>query len=500
MNKYTDVIIIGAGLSGTYVALNLPTYLNVTILSLYKDNSSLAQGGIASCLGENDSYASHIKDTLIAGHYVNDKNAVKALVTDGPRHITSLIKRGIKFDSMTNDYLDLTLEGGHSHKRILHINGDQTGKELMEELNLQLNNYQNITRVNHASVIRLLKSGTTITGIIYEQNNQLHQLNAQFVVLATGGIGDLYSRTTNQEGSIGLGLAIASKIGVQIRDMCYMQFHPTAYYDENTKKNFLLTEALRGEGAHLVDHNMKRFMSGMHKDVDLAPRDIVSQAIVKVMIHTKSPYIYLDTRHLDSLFLKKRFPNIYVYLEQRHLILGKDLVPITPVAHYTIGGIIVTLDGRTNISQLYACGEVTSSGVHGANRLASNSLLECLVYGGRIAKSITKQYQKFYKHTIINYLSHYHFDFERPVDLTYYKKAIQTIMTTYVGIVRTSPGLIKAKIKLETLLNEVEPKRYDSTNYYIICDMFLVALMVINDALIHDSLGCHQKTKEKRIC
>lgn len=507
MVQTVDVVIVGTGLAGTYLALNLPTHMNIIMLSAHKDNSSLAQGGLATCVNPEDSVESHAEDTLVAGHYINNADTVRDLVKDGPSHLDNLINLGVPFDLDDTGAISATLEGGHSHRRVVHIEGDQTGISLMNTLKTQINARPNITIIHDATLTKLLDDSGRTTGIIYAKDQQLHTIHSQFIALATGGIGDLYKHTTNQPGCYGSGIALALQAGAKVRDMRYIQFHPSAYYNEKQNQYFLLTEALRGEGAHLVDHNMYRFMPNIHELAELAPRDIVSNAIYDVMTLNRIDYVFLDTRHLDNHFLKTRFPGVYGFLKEQGLTLGVDLIPVTPVAHYTIGGIVVDHDGRTTIDHLYACGEVTSSGVHGANRLASNSLLECLVYGSRAALSIARDFDFRYKcqHNENLDLSNLTRLFltkssERHIN---YATRIKDIMTRYVGISRTDDGLTLALRKLNSLNRLLNQIKFDNMHNYHAYNMTVVAMNVTNDALAHDSLGCHHKEqslKEQRIC
>lgn len=496
----TDVVIVGAGLAGIYVALNLPPHLNIIVLSNAKDNSSLAQGGIASCLVQQDSFDAHKEDTLLAGHYVNDLAAVTALVEDGPNHIQNLIDLGVKFDTRDNGEISVTLEGGHSHKRVVHINGDQTGKQLMNSLKLLLAEKKNVRVYKNTTALSLLKESNHIVGVTCANQHQVTQIIADHVVIATGGVGDLFESTTNQRGVVGLGMALADEVGAKIRDMRYIQFHPTGYFDHSRNRYFLISEALRGEGARLVDKNNHRFMTDIDDRLELAPRDVVANAIVDVMRNTEHPCVYLDTRHLSKAFLKERFPNIFVKLLEEGYELGTDLVPVNPVAHYTIGGIVVDLDGRTSLKGLYACGEVTSSGVHGANRLASNSLLECLVYGQRVAHTIADTNSlSSVSHDVLK-TPYANMVCVHGSDAADYKRLIQEIMTGHVGIRRDTFSLKQAKAKLEVLLSNLSTIRYERIDFALAYHMCQVALMITKDAMSHDSLGCHQiSTKIKGV-
>jgi len=476
--KTTDVLIIGTGLAGTYVALNLPTHLNITMMCHHSTNSTLAQGGIAISLDQKDSFEAHIDDTLTAGRHTNNLEAVRTLIENAPNQIHTLKKLGVEFDQDAQQNIQATLEGGHSYPRVIHAGGDQTGQSVMSLLD---------------------QKNQQVIGIVYEMDGTIQVLYAQHIVMATGGLGDLYEHTTNQVGSTGEAIAVAAFAGVKCQDMRYIQFHPTAYKNKD-RGYFLITEAMRGVGAYLLDAHKNRFMNHIHPLKELAPRDIVSKAIYDVIASTQEPFVYLDTRHLETSYLKERFPNIYKTLEKNGLILGIDLIPVTPVAHYTIGGICTDLMGRTNLKNLYACGEVASTGVHGANRLASNSLLECLVFGKNVAEHIvanhensslpayTKNPLELWKHTETKPSQNY--------DL--HKAYIQEIMTKHVGIVRYDDQLKLAKSKLTRLLHQLKKVRFDHVDHAKSYNLISVSLMVVEDALAHESLGCHYKETVKK--
>jgi L-aspartate oxidase len=495
--KTTDVLIIGTGLAGTYVALNLPSNMEITMLCHHSTNSTLAQGGIAISLDQKDSFEAHIEDTLTAGRHTNNVEAVKTLIESAPDQIHTLKKLGVEFDQDAQQNIHATLEGGHSYPRVIHAGGDQTGQSVMSLLDQKIQSAKNIRILSGASLLELIVDDQQAIGIVYEKNGTIQVLYAKHIVMATGGLGDLYEHTTNQEGSTGEAIAIAAFAGVKCQDMRYIQFHPTAYKNKH-KGYFLITEAMRGVGAYLLDAHKKRFMEPLHPLKELAPRDIVSKAIYDVIESTQEPFVYLDTRHIQTAYLKERFPNIYKTLEKDNLILGVDLIPVTPVAHYTIGGICTDLMGRTNLNNLYACGEVASTGVHGANRLASNSLLECLVFGKNVAEHIVSNHEhtslpsysmnppdhwKYTKTTASqNYLIH--------------KAYIQEIMTKHVGIVRYDNQLKLAKSKLIRLLHQLKKVRFEHVDHAKSYNLVSISLMVVEDALAHESLGCHYKEKE----
>lgn len=525
----TDVLVVGSGLAGTYLALNLPKHLNITILSSYDDNSSLAQGGIASCVKKEDSFDAHVEDTLTAGHFINTFEAVKGLVEEGPEHIERLIGYGVQFDLNNKGSVNATIEGGHSHRRVLHINGDQTGKGIMDGLRLELHRRNNIKVIHNAFVTRLILHpepykdlhhlnennalGRTVVGAEYEKDGIRSALYSRFTVLATGGMGDLYTHTTNHSGAYGSGIFLAHEAGAKIQDLRFMQFHPTAFHARNSGRYFLISEAVRGEGAYLLDYKQRRFMTDLHPLAELAPRDVVSQAIFQVLNKGPKDYVYLDTRHLDKDFLIKRFPGIYQHLRRQGYNMGEDLIPVTPVAHYTIGGIVTDSNGRTTMPGLYACGEVASTGVHGANRLASNSLLECLVYGNRAAEAITDAYKMETDwHNIVDRRSCESSCLSTSLQIitkepaqAYPEAAIQDIihqtkqlMTKYAGIRRTNEGLAEAKLRFKKLEKQLKELNNDTLLAHECHSRIALALLVTEDALTHDSLGCHYKTKENK--
>lgn len=488
--KFSDIIIVGAGLSGLYTALNLPSSLSVELLSAYEDNSSLAQGGVASCIEPGDTFHKHITDTLKAGHYINDLPAVAHLVSGGPEQIRQLIELGVRFDTNQEGDLATTLEGGHTNRRILHIQGDQTGKGIMDTLRGQLDLHKHIESTNQCHLLSLITEDNVVKGVIYMEDQCIYHHYANDVVLATGGLGDLYQQTTNHKGAIGTGIAIAHEAGAKCANMHYIQFHPTAFYEPDEGHRFLITEALRGEGAHLLDENGQRFMPDYDSRLELAPRDVVSKAIHNVLSKQSKPYVYLDTRHLHDDFLNQRFPGIAQYLLKHHITIGKDLIPVTPVAHYTIGGIVVDQQGRTSLDHLYACGEVTSSGVHGANRLASNSLLECLVYGKAIADVLSKTPPSTDTLSQVSELSDYQHMIMDSLDQGTIA-IVQKLMTEQVGILRSTEGLIATRNHFKSLLEHNKAKRHERWSAFYNYSMLYTSILVLDDAIENPSLGCH---------
>ena len=407
-----DVIVVGSGIAGLTAALRLreqvDTVLLVTKTVLNEGSTAWAQGGIAAAMDPADSPEEHLEDTLVAGVGLCDVAAVRALVTEGPQRVRELVALGAEFDRDAAGEILLTREGGHHRDRIAHAGGDATGKEISRALIEALHRVQSdpgIQVIEHALVVDLLKSeeaddgrvcGVTVHVIGEGQVDGVGAALARAVVLATGGLGQLYSATTNPSVSTGDGMAIALRAGAVMADVEFVQFHPTVLWLEGANgQQPLISEAVRGEGAFLVDRDQPdgvRFMQGAHELADLAPRDVVSRAIVARMQDLGTDHVFLDARHLGRDFLERRFPSIVATLRSHGFDLATDLVPVAPAQHYASGGVRVDLTGRSSLDGLYACGEASCTGVHGANRLASNSLLEGLVFAHRIADDITARF------------------------------------------------------------------------------------------------------------
>ena len=399
-----DVIVVGSGIAGLTTALRLrqrvDRVLLVTKTVLNEGSTQWAQGGIAAALDPADSPQEHLHDTLVAGAGVCDVPAVTALVHEGPARVHELVALGAEFDTDDEGELKLTREGGHLRDRIAHAGGDATGKEISRALIAALRVVQDdpgIEVIEHALVVDLLQDadsrvcGVTLHVIGEGQMDGVGAGLARAVVLATGGLGQVYSATTNPSVATGDGLAAALRAGAVLADIEFVQFHPTVLWlgEGSSGQQPLISEAVRGEGAFLVDRDGVRFMQGLHPLADLAPRDVVARAIVDRMHRTGDDHVFLDARHLGRDFLERRFPSIVARCRELGFDPATDLLPVAPAQHYASGGVRTDLVGRTSLDGLYACGEVSCTGVHGANRLASNSLLEGLVFAHRIADDIS---------------------------------------------------------------------------------------------------------------
>ncbi len=401
-----DVLIVGTGVAGLYTALNLRDDIRILMITknTFRDcNSYLAQGGISTSLGIFDE-ESYFNDTMKAGNYHNDTNAVKLLIKNSIKNINTLIKMGVPFDRIESK-LRYTREGGHSNFRIVHVK-DETGKWVTETLLNIATNKKNITMIENTTLIDLISKDNICYGGILKDSNKTYTVNSKFTILATGGIGGIFNSTTNIESLTGDGLNISLKNNIEIKDMEYLQLHPTVLYEPSAKgKKLLLSESLRGEGGIILNQNRKEFINS------LLPRDIVSTAILKEIEKTPdTPYVYLDMTKKSKEFLMNRFPFLYDECLKRGFTMDKDLLPIAPAHHYCMGGIKVDLFSRTSMDNLYSVGEASCTGVHGSNRLASNSLLEALVFGKQASENINSKINEIKFKEIIEYPKTYALD------------------------------------------------------------------------------------------
>ena len=399
---YADVVVIGSGIAGLTAALRLhaaPTVGSVMVVTkdiLSAGSTQWAQGGIAAALGPGDTPEQHLRDTLVAGAGVCDEEAVRVLVTEGPEAVRDLIDLGAVFDHSEAGELSLTREGGHHRDRIAHAGGDATGAEIQRALVAAVRAAPDIDVTEHALVLDVIPgedggvAGVTLHVMGEGQRDGVGAVLCRAVVLASGGLGQVFSATTNPSVSTGDGMALALRAGAVLRDLEFVQFHPTVMWlgPQSKGQQPLISEAVRGEGAFLVDDAGERFMQGVHELADLAPRDVVAKAIMRRMRETGAEHVWLDARAFGAEKWERRFPTILATCRAHGVDPVTDLIPVAPACHYASGGVATDLHGRSSVPGLYACGEVACSGVHGANRLASNSLLEGLVFSRRIAEEL----------------------------------------------------------------------------------------------------------------
>ena len=384
-----DVVIVGTGAAGLFCALNFPENVRITMISkdrFDKNDSNLAQGGI--CVLKDDSdYDDYFEDTMKAGHYENNKKSVEIMIRKSPEIIQDLISYGVEFER-ENGTLKYTLEGAHSAPRIL-FHEDLTGHEITSKLFAAVKKRKNVTLLEYTTMVDLIPEENVCKGIVVrDQEGKVYEIKSDYVVLACGGIGGLYENSTNYPHLTGDALAVAMKNDVEVQDMNYVQIHPTTLYSKKKGRRFLISESVRGEGAYLYNNKMERFVD------ELLPRDVLTKEIKKEMKKEGTKHVWLSVTHLGEDVIKKRFPNIYKRCLEEGYDLTKDCIPVTPAQHYFMGGIKVDTNSKTSMEHLYAAGETSCNGVHGANRLASNSLLETLVFAKRCAKHIMANYEK----------------------------------------------------------------------------------------------------------
>ena len=474
----TDFLIIGSGIAGLRAAIEVARAGSVILLTKdlpNESNTEWAQGGIAVALSDEDEVSLHYEDTLRAGDGLCSQEAAKVLVEEGIQYINELIEWGTAFDR-DGVQLSFSKEAAHSRSRVLHANGDSTGREIIRVLLKKALASPSVTLRPHCFTVDLISKDGAICGALFvdEQQRKLKRVIAQCTILASGGAGQVYAETTNPDLATGDGLAMAHRAGALLTDMEFLQFHPTALYLKGAPR-FLLTEAIRGEGGYLRNVDCERFMRQYHEMGDLAPRDVVSRAIVAEMKRTSSSFVYLDLTHLDSNVVRKRFPKVYSTCLNYNIDMTVDMIPTHPAAHYLMGGVKTDLMGRTSLENLYAAGEVACTGVHGANRLASNSLLEGLVYGARTGKSAVSDHRRTLPAGLAaenHSLAEGYWDATR---LQETKRAVQRLMWEKVGILRDgrelkealrhlvhlgsqykSPSMLRAQAELSNLITVAE--------------------------------------------
>lgn len=495
-HEFYDVVIVGSGIAGVYTALSAPRQAKVLIITkdtIDINNSVLAQGGIAVSLDQNDSPQLHFQDTLYAGAGLCDEETVNVLVNEAAENIATLCLYGVNFDRDAERRLSLTREGAHSMNRIIHT-GDATGKEVCDTLVRAVSDLDNVTIKERTFAIDLITQDNVCKGVLTsnEHGSELKAYYAPIVVCASGGYGQLYANTTNPEVATGDGAALAYRAGAELMDLEFVQFHPTVlFHPEN--QSFLISEAVRGEGALLRNHKGELFMEKYHPMKELAPRDVVSRAIFQEMENTGAQHVYLDITHKDRSYLEQRFPTIFKTCLSYGIDMSKDYIPVAPSQHYSMGGIRTDAWGRTSIKGFYAVGEAACNGIHGANRLASNSLLEGLVFGRRIGRQIGEHLDELKKAFGIKpNLRAYKPRVDKAVNAPQMKKALQELMTHNVGIVRSRESLENAMEKiLEMRENLAHVHLKDTTMMELKNMLFLSSLLVKAALKRQESRGAH---------
>lgn len=514
---HTDLLVIGSGLAGLAFSLKTADHARITVIAKEKaqnTNTSWAQGGVAAVMSNEDSFASHIQDTLVAGAGLCKLDAVQNIIEQAPERIADLLKWGVQFDLKSNSgefsqsvlqtrEVDLTREGGHSFRRILHFE-DQTGLQIQSALLAKVKAHPNITLKEDCFAIDLIvnkqlnpqdMNPTRVVGayILDKSTGQVDSILAKNVILATGGAGKVYLYTSNWSGATGDGIALAYRAGARIANLEFMQFHPTCLYHQEAR-NFLISEALRGEGGELIDDKGQAFMKKYHPLGSLAPRDIVARSIDAEMKKSGAPCVYLDMTSKSAEFLQHRFPAIDQKCKEYGIDMTREPIPVVPAAHYLCGGVLTDTAGQTDIPGLWALGETACTGLHGANRLASNSLLECLAMAHNAAEKIRPQLPLIELESRLPkpWIFPTESDADEMIVIHHMWDEIRRLMWNYVGIVRSKKRLLRAQSRLKNILAEVK-------EYYSKFPMHSDILELRNIAIVADlTVECALKRKESR--
>lgn len=511
-SKYSAVV-IGSGIAGLYSALKLEQQLNlpdgillITKSELGESNSYYAQGGMVAVLksNKNDSVSSHVADTIKAGAGLSELNTIKFISENSDKVVKDLLTFGVEFDRDENGNFTLTKEAAHSVNRILHSGGDATGREMEIALCHTLQNHKNIKVYENSLAVDLLVENNTCDGVVifHEKNSEYETVYCKTLILATGGLGQLYKYTTNPVGATGDGFALAYNVGAELQDMEFVQFHPTAlaFDDKKNHNRFLISEAVRGEGAKLCNKDRVQFMYKYDERKELAPRDIVARSIFQEMKATNTTNVYLDTSDIPRDKLIKRFPTIANKCLDNGIDITKDLIPVAPAAHYFMGGVKTNLKGETSIKGLYAIGEVSSTGLHGGNRLASNSLLECVVCAYEVAEFLRNSDLSFdipKNGKFDKIISKYEIpNVENKIDVQNLKSKLKDLMWNNVGIYRNEKSLNDAINGLNKLEKEFPKQdKYLSKEEYEFKNMLVSARLIVKSAIRRkESRGAHYRT------
>jgi len=498
-HHFVDVLVIGGGIAGLRAAMEIDPRLALLVITkdtMEQSNSAYAQGGIAGVVDPEDRFEDHVTDTMVAGANLCDREVVEMVIREAPEHIRDLIAWGTHFDA-EDGHLLLGREGGHSHRRIVHALGDATGHEVMRAMIQRAKSELGAQFWPRTFTIDLLTNdGVCCGALVWNPDHGKTFVWAKQTILCTGGAGQIYRESTNPSVATGDGHAIAYRAGAELRDMEFMQFHPTVLYIAGSSRS-LITEAMRGEGARLVDSAGHRFMLEYDQRGELAPRDVVSQAIVAQMEKTRQPCVFLDLGHRDPEFVRKRFPSIAKTCAEFGIDVARDPIPVRPGAHYMIGGVTVDHEGRTTLDRLWAAGEVSSSGLHGANRLASNSLLEGLVYGahaGRGASAAALEQRDSYE--VIPLENPPVEPPTEPLDLDDIRNSLKSLMWRAAGVHRTGPQLTEANDTIHRWCRYVLARQFANPTGWELENMLTVAGLIVESALARtESRGVHLRSE-----